>query len=45
MARIFKAVLTLLVIAFLGVVGYAYLGDLKPEPKDVHQPIDLKLGG
>lgn len=45
MGRIFKAVLTLLVIAFLGVVGYAYLGDLKPEPKDVRQPIDLTLGG
>lgn len=45
MLRIFKALLTLLVIAFLGVVGYAYFGNMKPEPKDVHQPVDLKLGG
>lgn len=44
MARLFKALLVLIVIAFLGVVGYAYLGNMTPEQVDVRQPVELQLG-
>lgn len=43
MARLFKVLVTLILIAFLGVVGYAYLGDMTPEQSDVRQPVELQL--
>jgi len=30
--RAFKVILLLVVLGFAGLVGYAYLGDLTPEP-------------
>lgn len=44
MARLFKALLFIMFVGFLGLVGYAYLGDLAPEPAEVRQPVELNAG-
>jgi hypothetical protein len=44
MFRIFKALITFVLFAFLGLVAYAYLGDLKPMQSDVSQPVELNVG-
>jgi hypothetical protein len=44
MARLFKALLLFVLIAFLGLVGYAYLGDLAPGQTDVREPVQLNVG-
>ncbi|PKP73117.1 MAG: hypothetical protein CVT84_15140 [Alphaproteobacteria bacterium HGW-Alphaproteobacteria-6] len=44
MVRILKLLVLLGVIAFLGLVGYAYLGDLAPRRGDVRQPVELNVG-
>lgn len=36
-----KLVLFLVVIGALGVVGYAYLGDISPDQTDVSEPVNL----
>lgn len=36
-----KLVVFLLVIGALGLVGYAYLGDLSPTQTDVSEPVNL----
>jgi hypothetical protein len=42
MGRIlFRLVLFLVVIGALGLVGYAYLGDLSPNQSDVSEPVNL----
>ena len=38
---VLKLILILLVLGGIGLVGYAYLGDLSPEQKDVVQPVTL----
>ncbi|MGB7269790.1 MAG: hypothetical protein WBC90_09750 [Albidovulum sp.] len=43
MFRIFKALATFAFFGFLGVVAYAYLGDLGPEQSEVEQPVDLNV--
>lgn len=43
MARILKGLLYLLIVAFIGLVGYAYLGDLEPEKADVREPVQLDV--
>ncbi len=43
MFRIFKALVTFALFAFLGLVAYAYLGDLAPEQNEVTQPVDLNV--
>jgi hypothetical protein len=40
-ARLFKALLVLVVIAALAVIAYAYLGDLSPAQTEVRQPVTL----
>ncbi len=45
MARLLKALLFLVLIAFLGLVGYAYLGDLSPGQTDMRKPVQLDVGG
>lgn len=42
MIRIIKILFLLAVIGFVGLTGYAYLGDLKPEQRDktVEVPLD-----
>ena len=41
MSRKWKALITLVVLAFLALVAFAYLGDLTPERVDVTQPVTL----
>ncbi len=42
--RILKFLLLLALIAFVGLVGYAYLGNLKPQQSDVTVPVELNVG-
>jgi predicted negative regulator of RcsB-dependent stress response len=44
MARLIKALVFLVVIAFLGLVGYAYLGDLSPDQSEMREPVQLDVG-
>jgi hypothetical protein len=44
MLRIFKFFFVLALIAFVGLVGYAYLGNLSPERSDVTVPVELNVG-
>jgi hypothetical protein len=41
MGRIFKTGLTLAVLGFIGLAGYAYLGDMTPPQTQVTQPVML----
>lgn len=41
MGRIFKAVLVLVVLGFIGLTGYAYLADLRPSQGEVKVPVTL----
>ena len=43
MARIIKAILTLAVLGFIGLVVYAYLGDMTPQQTPVTQPVTLNV--
>lgn len=44
MARLLKLVMILAVLAFAGLAGYAYLGDLSPAQKEIRQPVTLDAG-
>jgi hypothetical protein len=41
MMRLIKYLLLLGVIGFLGVVGFAYFGDLSPAQSDMIKPVTL----
>lgn len=41
MGRILKVVLVLAIAAFLGLVAYAYLGDIAPQQVPVSKPVVL----
>jgi hypothetical protein len=41
MTLILKFIAILLVLGAIGLVGYAYLGDLTPAQRDVVQPVTL----
>lgn len=41
MGRLFKLLFFLIVLGALGVLGFAYLGDLSPEQNDVSEPVEL----
>ena len=41
--RIFKVLLFLIVIGFIGLVGFAYLGDLSPTQSESREPIVLEV--
>ncbi len=43
MVRILKLIMVLLVLAFIGLVGFAYLGDLSPEMEEVREPVELDV--
>jgi len=43
MGRLLKLLVFLLVLGFVGLVGYAYLGDLGPEIKEVNLPVTLDV--
>ena len=44
MVRLLKLVVVLGVLAFVGLVGYAYLGDLTPAQHEIRQPVTLDAG-
>jgi hypothetical protein len=41
MGRVFKALVFLVIIGFIGLTAYAYLGDLAPVQSEVKQPVVL----
>jgi hypothetical protein len=41
MGRIIKALVLLVIVGFLGLTSYAYLGDLTPEQSEVKMPVVL----
>lgn len=43
MGRIFKLIVILLVLGAIGVIGFAYLGDMSPDSQE--QRIDITLPG
>lgn len=43
--KLFKLLVVLAVLGGIGLIGYAYLGDLDPEQQRVTEPIDLELSG
>ncbi|KAF0116934.1 MAG: hypothetical protein FD150_24 [Rhodobacteraceae bacterium] len=44
MGRIIKALLLLVILGFLGLVAYAYLGDLTPVQGEVKKSVVLNAG-
>lgn len=43
MGRLTKFFLYLIVLGFIGLVGFAYLGDLTPEEEAVSEPLDINV--
>ena len=41
MFRLLKVLFFLLIIGFVALVGYAYLGDLSPQQTETSQPVTL----
>ncbi|MGB5556892.1 MAG: hypothetical protein WBN04_02665 [Paracoccaceae bacterium] len=41
--RIFKVLLFLLVLGFIGLTGFAYLGDLSPDQVEKREPVTLDV--
>ncbi len=41
MGRIIKAIVVLVIFGFIGLTGYAYLGDLAPVQGEVKKPVVL----
>ena len=41
MGRLFKLLVVLAIAGFAALVGYAYLGELSPERRDVVEPVML----
>ena len=40
---LFKFVFVLAILAGIGLVGYAYLGDLSPDQRDMREPVLLNV--
>ncbi|MDO5613460.1 MAG: hypothetical protein Q4G14_09505 [Paracoccus sp. (in: a-proteobacteria)] len=40
--RLVKFLAVLLVAAALGLIGYAYLGDMEPQQQEIRQPVALE---
>lgn len=43
MGRLIKLVVFLVVLGFVGLVGYAYLADMTPARQEVKQPVVLNV--
>ncbi|SFP25209.1 hypothetical protein [Tranquillimonas alkanivorans] len=41
MVRLLKVLVFLVVVGFIGLAGFAYLGNLSPERSEVVQPVEL----
>lgn len=39
--RLFKFLLILIVLAIIGLIGFAFLGDLSPDRTEVRIPVEL----
>ncbi|MCB1400193.1 MAG: hypothetical protein KDJ82_10155 [Rhodobacteraceae bacterium] len=44
MGRIFKAIIVLVILAGVGIAGYAYLGDMQPDTAEQRLEVDLNGG-
>ncbi|MCB2135110.1 MAG: hypothetical protein KDE08_04070 [Rhodobacteraceae bacterium] len=44
MLRLLKLMILLLFMGFVGLTGYAYLGDMAPERRDISEPVELNVG-
>jgi len=42
MLRLLKLLFVLVIIIAVAVIGYAYLGDLRPDQQDVSEPVELE---
>ena len=43
MVRLLKLIILILVVGFLALTGFAYLGDLAPTRADVSIPVELNV--
>ncbi|ARE39126.1 hypothetical protein RGUI_0985 [Rhodovulum sp. P5] len=43
MVRLLKALFFLLIVGFVGLVGFAYLGDLDPSQTEINQSLSLDV--
>ncbi|PRX32681.1 hypothetical protein SAMN05216257_10696 [Meinhardsimonia xiamenensis] len=43
MRYLFRLILILAILGGIGILGYAYFGDLSPERRDVTQPVTLDV--
>ncbi|WBU58095.1 hypothetical protein [Paracoccus sediminicola] len=43
--RLLKVLLVLVVLAFVALTGYAYLGDMAPRQEEIRQPVSLDTSG
>ncbi|WP_255569778.1 hypothetical protein [Actibacterium sp. 188UL27-1] len=43
MIRLLKLLFFLLLLGFVGLVGFAYLGDLSPQIENVKEPVTLDV--
>lgn len=41
MGRLWKLLLFVIVLAILGFIGFAYLGDLSPDQSLISEPVEL----
>ncbi|MGC9420766.1 MAG: hypothetical protein ACP5EN_17510 [Rhodovulum sp.] len=43
MVRLLKALIFLVIVGFIGLVGFAYLGDMTPEQAEVNESLTLDV--
>lgn len=43
--RLLKVIVALAILAFAGLAGYAYLGDMAPQRQELRVPVTLENGG
>lgn len=43
MGRLFKILFYLLILGFIGLVGFAFLGDLSPQQEVINEPVQLNV--
>lgn len=44
MGRVIKGIVVLTLVGFVALVGYAYLGDLRPAAQEMRVPVTLDGG-
>ncbi len=43
MGRILKGLFFLILLGFIGLVAYAYLGDLAPDQSEIREPVQIDV--